>query len=189
MVNPRTSETHPLQVNFIDRGELDLPGRIGLTFAPGKKQRDALTGAWDRDLETDLCALRDKFQTNLLVSLIEEHEFLELQIPSLRKELTAHGMEVLWFPIRDQSVPASIECFSNAVQYIVTILREGKTVVIHCKGGLGRTGLVAAAVLVAITELKPEEAISTVRQARPGAVENSEQEEYISIFHQHIRPL
>jgi len=37
------------------------PGRAGLTFAPGKKLRDALTGHWHRDLDSDLQRLRFEF--------------------------------------------------------------------------------------------------------------------------------
>jgi hypothetical protein len=37
-------------------------------------------------------------------------------------------MELLWFPIGDQSVPTSIEQFHEAVQHIGATLLEGKTV-------------------------------------------------------------
>jgi protein-tyrosine phosphatase len=185
----RTSLTHPLKVDFIEPVDLALPGKIGLTFAPGKKQRNAATGHWHRDLETDLRALRDTFQTDLLVSLVEEKELLELQIPNLREAAPLHGIEVLWFPIRDQSVPSSFPEFLEAIQYIVSSVRRGKNVVIHCKGGLGRTGLVAATVLVALTHLKPEQAITTVRKSRPGAVETAEQEEYVSVYHRYLKGL
>lgn len=185
MAMRKTSATHPLRVDFIEGADLGFPGRIGLTFAPGKKQTNA-TGKWDRDLEADLHALREKFKTDLLVSLIEEHEFAALRIPSLREEVRRYGIEMLWFPIRDASVPSSIERFYQAVQHIVATLRKGKTTVIHCKGGLGRTGLVAAAVLMAIAELTPEEATRIVRRARPGAIETPDQEEYVRVFHRHI---
>lgn len=189
MIVARTSTTHPLRVDFVDTVDLKLPGRLGLTFAPGKKQRHAQTGSWDRDLETDLRALKNDFKTDLLVSLIEEHEFAHLQILELREEAPLYGIEVLWFPIRDQSVPTSIEQFHEAVQLIVERLSESRTVVIHCMGGLGRTGLVAAAALVAITELNPQEAIRIVRRARQGAIETTEQAEYVSEFYRHLEKL
>ncbi len=187
MSEVRTSATHPLRVDFVDTSDLNLPGNLGLTFAPGKKQRHAFTGVWERDLETDLIALRDDFKTNLLVSLIEEHEFAHLRIPTLREQVPLYGMEVLWFPIRDQSVPTSTEKFHEAVRLIVERLSEGKTVVIHCMGGLGRTGLVAAAVLVATTELNPQEAVLVVRRARQDAIETAEQSEFVSTFYRHLQ--
>ncbi len=189
MSEVRTSATHPLRVDFVDTSDLNLPGNLGLTFAPGKKQRHAFTGVWERDLETDLIALRDDFKTNLLVSLIEEHEFAHLRIPTLREQAPLYGMEVLWFPIRDQCVPTSTEKFHEAVRLIVERLRAGKTVVIHCMGGLGRTGLVAAAALVATTELSPQEAVAVVRRARQGAIESPAQAEYVGEFHRHLQSL
>ncbi len=187
MVKIRTSNTNPLQVNFIDAKQFNLAGKIGLTFAPGKKQLDALTGVWDRDLEKDLGDLRNNFKADILVSLLEEHEFAQLQIPTLREEALRFGIEVLWFPICDGGVPESNEDFYKLVKKIATALREGKITVIHCKGGLGRTGLVAAAVLMTTTDLNPEEAIATVRRTRAGAIETERQAEYLVEFHQHLR--
>ena len=50
--------------------------------------------------------------------------------------------------------------------------------VVHCKGGLGRAGTVAALMLVELG-MAPDEAIRTVRAARKGAIETREQERYI----------
>jgi ADP-ribosyl-[dinitrogen reductase] hydrolase len=50
--------------------------------------------------------------------------------------------------------------------------------VIHCKGGLGRTGVVAARLLIELGET-PNAALARVRAARPGAVETPEQEDYV----------
>ena len=54
----------------------------------------------------------------------------------------------------------------------------GESVVVHCRGGLGRTGLVAARLLVELGE-SPVSALVRVRAARPGAVETVEQEKYV----------
>jgi protein-tyrosine phosphatase len=181
MTQARTSHSHPIRVDFVTTEKLLLPGRIGLTFAPGKKHM-GMTGHWDRDLDTDLAHLRAEYKTDLLVSLIEEHEFAALQIANLPDRVTTHGIDMLWYPIRDVSVPTSIEDFAEAVNRIVNALGEGRTVVIHCMGGLGRTGLVAAACLMATTELTPREAIGIVRQTRAGTIQTSEQERYIELF-------
>jgi hypothetical protein len=183
----RTSLTHPIRVDFIESEQMTLPGRIGLTFAPGKKQRDALTGRWERDLDADLERLRHQWHTDVLLSLIEEHEFTALGIPTLRGHAQHYGIQVIWFPIRDVSIPTSMEEFAAMVKVVHNVLEEGKTVVIHCMGGLGRTGLVAAALLVHATELSPEEAIAVVRRARQGTIQTVEQEQFVSSFHQFLR--
>jgi protein-tyrosine phosphatase len=52
---------------------------------------------------------------------------------------------------------------------------EGSDVVVHCKGGLGRAGMMAARLLVELG-MPPEQAIKEVRRARKGAIETSAQE-------------
>jgi len=54
----------------------------------------------------------------------------------------------------------------------------GEAIVIHCRGGLGRTGIVAARLLVEFGEA-PEGALFRVRRARAGTVENRLQEGYV----------
>ena len=54
----------------------------------------------------------------------------------------------------------------------------GSTVVLHCREGRGRSGLIAAACLVAQGQ-RWERALSVVRQARPGAVETPAQEAFL----------
>jgi protein-tyrosine phosphatase len=115
-----------------------------------------MTGNWERDLSLDLGRLRDEYTTSLLVSLIEDHEFESLQIRELRDRAGDFGIRVLWSPIRDVSVPKSIPEFASTVQTMVDALRAGQTVVVHCMGGLGRTGLAAACAIIAANELTPK---------------------------------
>lgn len=188
MDSARTSTTHPIRVDFVGAADLNLPGRLGMTFAPGKKQRDALTGRWERDLDADLARLRGEYRTDLLVSLMEEHEYEELQITDLRARAADYGIEVLWLPVKDTMCPESDAEFDETVGRIVSTLRDGKTVVIHCKGGLGRTGLTVAACLVSAgTDLTADEAIRIVRRARTGAVENERQERFVAEYARRIR--
>ena len=61
-------------------------------------------------------------------------------------------------------------------------MREGKNVVVYCRGGLGRTGTVAGCVLVALRRHTAEDAIKTVRKARKGTIQAHEQEEFVRRF-------
>ncbi len=176
----RTSETHPLLVDFAPLPHR-VRGRIGMTLAPGKHDPVAATGAWSRDLDIDLMRLRDPFGADVLVTLLEEHEFELLCIPDLRRRAEALGIESLWLPMPDSYVPRSMAELGELVHDIVDHLRQGETVVVHCRGGLGRTGLVVASVLISFG-IKPAAAISTVRAARPGAVENQAQERFIDDY-------
>ena len=53
----RTSMTHPLEIAAVSAGPTF--GRVGITFCPGKYDRHAMSGYWDRDLSLDLDAIRD----------------------------------------------------------------------------------------------------------------------------------
>lgn len=183
MEGARTSHSHPLRVDFVETG---LPGRLGLTLAPGKKDQGA-TALWDRDLGEDLARLREGFGTDALVCLLEDHELERMRIAELVERAESCGLEALRLPIPDSSVPASDEAFASLVDEILGRLRQGRTVVVHCRGGLGRTGMTAAACLAALGA-PPAEAIARVRRVRPWALETPEQERYVERFAARARP-
>ncbi len=177
-----TSENSPIRVEFIRSDRFPSLGRLGMTFAPGKKQAYAASGAWDRDLKTDLQRLRSVFGVDVLVSLVEDHELVSLQIEDLVAKCNSVGIEIIRFPIPDTDVPGGDNI--DVVRRAARALRAGKTVVTHCKGGQGRAGTVAACIAIMATdlELSGSEAIELVRKARSGAVENSKQEEFVRSF-------
>lgn len=61
---------------------------------------------------------------------------------------------------------------------LVTEIRNGERVLVHCKGGLGRAGTVAALMLVELG-MVPEQAIRAVRDVRKGAIETPDQETFV----------
>jgi protein-tyrosine phosphatase len=76
------------------------------------------------------------------------------------------------FPILDASVPGA-EALTALVQ---TICKHDGVVLIHCAQGHGRSGLVAAGVLLCRREaMTPAEAIRQIRATRPGVRLNREQ--------------
>lgn len=173
----RTSQTDPLEIASVTAG--DARGAIGLTLCPGKHDPVAMSGAWARDLDTDLAAIR-AWGAVALVSLIEDHEFVLLRVPDLGRRAQALGLDWHHLPIMDVSIPG--EAFESRWRHSGPVLRSmlqrSGRVVVHCRGGLGRSGLVAARMLVELG-VEPGEAIRRVRAARPGAIETDEQERYV----------
>jgi protein-tyrosine phosphatase len=176
----RTSETDPILVDFVPQDAHGLPGRLGLTFAPGKCGH-GLYADWDRDLRKDLVRLRDEYETKVLVTLIERFEMTRFSIPTLLEDVKRAGMKSIWFPITDVSTPRSPEEPIPRVSEIIDHLEAGDTVVVHCMGGLGRAGTIASCVLAACG-LEPERAIAVVRVARPRTVETPAQEAFVGRF-------
>ncbi|WP_108471261.1 ADP-ribosylglycohydrolase family protein [Rhodanobacter thiooxydans] len=184
----RSSRTDPLRIGTI---HLVGGGKIGITFCPGKKQPFAETGAWNRDLDTDLEAVRAWGATHL-VTLIAPWEFVELDVVALPKRAKAHGLIWHHAPILDGHAPDILpkdfkqeEWFEGKWPVILPQLHEaldrGEGVVVHCKGGLGRAGTVAALLLASRDPALPfDEVVEHVREARPNAIETVVQERYLA---------
>lgn len=176
----RTSDSHPLlisKVTISNRGE--PTGVLGLTFCPGKKG-DSVHGApWSRDLDTDLNVIR-RWGATVVITLMEQYELEALQVASLGQAVQARGMEWWHLPIRDVDVPDDRfrAAWADLGGALHARLSRGERVLIHCRGGLGRTGLLAAQILVERGDT-PADAITAVRKARPGAIETFEQEDYV----------
>jgi len=175
-MNGRTSQDHPLQIAPL---KTSGPGLIGMTLCPGKKDQAALTGAWDRDLDIDLQAILD-WGGKVLVTLMEEYELRQLGVEDIGERAGEIGLTWYHLPIQDVSIPDSE--FEETWDVVSPILHKhldaGEHVVIHCRGGLGRTGTIAARLLVESGET-PQNALYRVRVARVGSVETEEQEEYV----------
>lgn len=175
MSTPRTSSNAPLRVDFVE-----VPsGRLGMTFAPGKVQADALSGAWARDLEVDVARLHDVYGCQMLISVLESHELQSLSIAELASVLGRRGIRWLHVPVVDGGVPSDVSTWTAALRRTQAALRDGQTVVVHCKGGLGRTGTFVAS-LLATSGVPEEEAVARVRAVRPGAIENARQEAFVA---------
>ncbi len=173
MAGARTSQTHPLQIAEVRASPSH--GRIGITFCPGKHDSAAATGAWARDLSVDLDAIA-AWGARLVLTLVEPDELAALKVPQLGSDIQARGLDWRHLPIADYSVPS--DAFETQWEThgrdIRALLRDGGDVLVHCKGGLGRAGMMAARLLVELG-VTPEQAIADVRKARAGAIETPAQ--------------
>jgi hypothetical protein len=182
----KTSLSHPLHVDFVPHDALHLDGAIGMAASPGRHDRHAHDGPWERDLEADLARLVDFYHADTLVTLLENGQYVsdELELlatPGLLVSAQRHGLRSDWSAIPDGGVPVSTEQLLALVERILGEARAGRVVVIHCRDGLGRTGLVASACLVALGA-PPREALEVIRSVRPGAVETAAQRQCLDAF-------
>ena len=175
MAKPKTSVSHPLRADFV---EVPARGRLGMTFAPGKVQPQAASGPWDRDLAADLQRLQAVYGADVLVSVIEAHELRTLRIGGLATAAGDRGMQWLHVPVVDAGTPTDEASWTAALRAVRARLERGETVVVHCKGGLGRTGTFAASVLVTYG-IDPKTATARVREARAKTIENPAQESFV----------
>lgn len=171
----RTSQTNPLRIATVQVGE----GAVGLTLCPGKQGESVYGAAWARDLTSDVEVIR-QWGASVVVTLIERHEFGLLRVEGLPQAVEAAGLKWLWWPIADVSVPDARfdQAWSEEGARLCERVRGGERVLVHCRGGLGRAGMIAARILVELGE-DPATAIERVRAVRPGAIETSEQEAWV----------
>ena len=173
-----TSENNPLRIAEV-RPRPDH-GRIGITLCPGKKNAHGTFGRHDRNLAVDLDAVRD-WGAAAVVSLITDDECNLLSVCDLGDEVGARHMTWLHLPIRDGHPPSEDpfeRAWKHAGPYLRSLLRSRFDVLVHCRGGLGRAGTVAARLLIELGA-RPADAIREVRRVRPGAIETAGQERHV----------
>jgi len=176
-MNTRNSLSHPIRIN-----ELRIPGcsgTIGLTFCPGKKGPSSFGPyVWDRDLDVDATAIA-KWSPDVWLNLMEPQEMHQWGVQALPNVAGAVA-KYINLPIADMRAPGRrfASGWIQAAPAIHACLRAGGKVLIHCRGGLGRAGTIAAQLLVEFG-LDPDAAIRAARTARNGAIESTRQENYV----------
>lgn len=174
----KTSITHPLRIDSVSIP--NVSGRIGLTFCPGKHTEGLYGGTWERDLTLDIESIK-AWGGHTLVSLMETQEFDLLGVPDFLRRLPKEkGLNWLHLPIQDMQIPdEQFEAtWATIGPQLHHQLNNGESIVIHCRGGLGRTGLLAARMLVE-AGVTPVQAVATVRQVRERSIETYSQEHYV----------
>ncbi len=180
----------PLRVDWLEAGDLadDLPGRLGLTFLPGK--RGASTRypgrVYRRRLDEDLVTLVDLGLARLVL-LVEDGELARWGDPDIVERARRVGLRVDRFPMPDGGTPGSMAEMDRILAAVTDGRRTGH-VAVACMGGVGRTGMAVACALVA-AGWSPGDAIRRVRGVRhPEAVETDEQERFVADYEGHVAP-
>lgn len=170
----KTSDSNPLQVDFVDNMVLKN-SRIGMCMCPGRSKKDHR-----RNLDSDVDVLL-RHNAQVLVTLVKDAELESMGIPNMITIVKGAGIESIWLPIRDKWIPSSMDDLIRLVEQIIEHIREGKVIVVHCNGGKGRTGLVVVATLCGLG-MSVDEAVKATRSARPGMIQNPAQILYARAF-------
>jgi hypothetical protein len=117
----------------------------------------------------------DSWCPNIVITLTGKEEF-----PTVEKSLPLQFQDAdydwLYIPVIDFGVPASqdTKLWQNTLVQLHGTLSPGGKVLIHCKGGKGRSGVVLVKLLVMQREAG-ESALARLRAVREGAVETNDQ--------------
>jgi len=125
---------------------------------------------------------KEKVKT-IFVLMTKDH--MRLYYPfDLISRYKKEGFKVVFYPIQDYSVPYDIESFYKLIEYMNGIVKR-ENILIHCNAGLGRTGLVASALLI-FNSVEYKRAINYIRKIRSGSVETKEQVLFLKEFEEYI---
>lgn len=102
---------------------------------------------------------------DLIVSLLEDDEASQLDLADEGIMAMSKDIRFISFPIPDRGVPASLRNAVRLLREIAKALGEGKNVAVHCRQGVGRSGMIASGVLV-VSGAGPGKAIEAVSAAR-----------------------
>ncbi len=160
------------QIDFISLP--GMTGRIGMGRAPGygSDRFDYFRSIKAQGISKIYC-LQEEDELQYLTN--GEDDFAKR-----RQYLTSIGIDFVSSPIGDFRIP-TVDQANELTGMILSDVRSGKHILIHCMGGLGRTGTIAGCTLVRFG-IAPEIAIMTVRNVRPGTLETDQQLEFVKNY-------
>ncbi|MCP4614877.1 MAG: tyrosine protein phosphatase [Bradyrhizobium sp.] len=119
---------------------------------------------------------------DVIVSLLEHEEVLELGLRREAELCRANGIDFVSFPIRDRGVPDSRQEVSRIARVLASGLRDGRSVAIHCRAGIGRSSVVAACTLI-FCGRKAEDALALIEASRGVSIpDTDEQRSWVLAF-------
>jgi protein-tyrosine phosphatase len=102
-------------------------------------------GDWAAD---EFAGLSELGITDVVVSLLEAAEAREVGLAAEARYCDAAGIRFHSYPIPDRGVPSSSEALSKLACQLYHLCAGGRRAAVHCRAGIGRSGLVSAAVLL-----------------------------------------
>ena len=152
---------------------LDLPDQGCLIFTP-------CPGTKGVDLETSVSELHQAGAV-AIVTMMTDEELAKFEVASLPDVVRQSGM--IWFhlPVEDDTAPG--ELFEQSWQAykpeVLSLIKQGKCVAIHCRGGSGRTGFMAAVIMRELG-MGEVQATALVKGLRPNSLKFSAHTEYLA---------
>jgi predicted protein tyrosine phosphatase len=123
----------------------------------------------------DLAHLND-WRPAMVMTLTTLPEMVAAGATDLGNDIVHIAARWVHLPVADYGVPdaAGSAIWRSAVPAALSALRGGGRVLIHCRGGCGRSGMAALRLMIAAGE-PPDAALARLRALRPCAVETDAQ--------------
>ncbi len=165
--------------NKVVLAEICIPpsrATLGMTFCPGKP--DAQGNQAD-NVENNIKAIK-AWGADAVVSLVNNDEMTKYQIEDLGEQVTAQGMTWFHQPFEDGGIPGQkfAERWEQQREEMHGILKKGGKLMVHCRGGKGRTGLICARLMLEMG-VDFEQTVSLVQKNRAGALGKQSHIDYL----------
>lgn len=146
-------------------------GQLIFTPCPGTK---------GVDLATSVSQLHQA-GADAIVTMMTDEELAKFEVSSLQDVVRQNGMTWFHFPVEDDAAPA--EAFEQSWQAskpdVLALIEQGKCVAIHCRGGSGRTGFMAAVIMRELG-MDAAQATDLVKGLRPNSLKLPPHTEYLA---------
>lgn len=175
----RTSESDPLHIYTFTVPE---GGKIGMTICPGKHAPSYSGPTWQRDMDRDLDDIK-AWGASSIFTILTAAELEAMAVTALQERVAATGLAWEYLDILDGGIPteAAVAVWQGISPRCHSLLDKGEQLLIHCRGGNGRTGTLATMLLIE-RGWKPDQALQDIRAVRRGAVENTAQEAFVLAY-------
>ncbi len=147
------------------------PALLGISRLPG------LQGNFLGDIEKIF-----NWKPAAIISLTEKKEMEDLGASDFISLIEKEKLPWLHFPIKDFGiVDKQQEVFWEPIsKNIHQKINNGERILVHCRGGCGRTGMIVLRIMIEFGE-DPHEALDRLRKIRPCAVETEDQENWAKL--------
>ena len=112
---------------------------------------------------------------DVVVSLLEHEEVSELGLQREAELCRSNGIDFISFPIPDRGLPESRQGASPIARLLAAGLRDGLSIAIHCRAGIGRSSVIAACALIC-SGIEAEEALALIKASRGLIVPDTEEQ-------------
>ncbi|XP_042193785.1 cyclin-dependent kinase inhibitor 3 isoform X1 [Callorhinchus milii] len=171
----------PVQVTWLPLSMVNSTQFLGICALPGCKFKDVR-----RNLQKDIEALWRHSIQDVFV-FCTKGEMGKYRVPGLLESYQQQGFTVHHYPFPDGNVPDISSC-SKILEELRICLENDKKTLIQCYGGLGRSCLIAACLLLQLSDaMFPEQAIDLLRELRgAGAIQTVKQYNYLHDFRENM---
>ncbi|XP_010185984.1 PREDICTED: cyclin-dependent kinase inhibitor 3 [Mesitornis unicolor] len=174
-------DPRPLSISWLSLSPVYSSKFLGLCSLPGCRFKNVR-----RNLQKDIEELKSCGTQDIFV-LCTRRELSRYRVPNLIDTYQQHGICVHHYPISGGDVPDIGNC-CKILEDLRSCLENNRKTIVHCYGGLGRSCLIAACLLLQLLDtLTPQQVIDDLRNLRgSGAIQTIKQYNYLHDFREKL---